>query len=358
MKKPAPRQPTAFPLDELNLLSSDERPAANARVPSLIGDPDPFATEPDQPTAASLVSRRRWHWMPLLGATLSGLILLALGLAIDNLIRDLFQRTEWLGWFGFGLAALALVALIAIVVREIVGLLRLRLIDRIRRRGEQAASNDDRTAACAVAREVVSLYVGRPETARGRAALTGHIGEIIDGRDLMGLAETEVLLSLDADAKSLVMSSAKRVALLTAVSPRAIVDLAFVAFEILRLIRRLATLYGGRPGLIGFLRLARGVFAHLAVTGGMAAGDSIVQQVLGQGIAARLSARLGEGVVNGLLTARIGIAAIDVCRPLPFLVCRPPRLSDVMSELTRLGASASKAKGSISQNRVNRSTEV
>jgi putative membrane protein len=47
----------------------------------------------------------------------------------------------------------------------------------------------------------------------------------------------------------------------------------------------------------------------------MAAGDSIVQQILGHGVAARLSARLGEGVVNGMLTARVGIAAIEVCRP-------------------------------------------
>jgi putative membrane protein len=69
----------------------------------------------------------------------------------------------------------------------------------------------------------------------------------------------------------------------------------------------------------------------------MAAGDSLVQQLLGHGIAARLSARLGEGVVNGLLTARVGIAAIEVCRPLPFVNGRPPRLADVMAELRRVG---------------------
>jgi uncharacterized membrane protein YcjF (UPF0283 family) len=33
----------------------------------------------------------------------------------------------------------------------------------------------------------------------------------------------------------------------------------------------------------------------------------------------------------------VGIAAIVVCRPLPFDPARPPRLSDVMSELARLG---------------------
>ena len=45
----------------------------------------------------------------------------------------------------------------------------------------------------------------------------------------------------------------------------------------------------------------RHAVSHLALTGGMAAGDSLIQQVLGHGLAAKLSARLGEGVLNGLL---------------------------------------------------------
>jgi putative membrane protein len=101
------------------------------------------------------------------------------------------------------------------------------------------------------------------------------------------------------------------------------------------MIRRLATLYGGRPGTIGFLRLTRRAIGHLAITGGMAAGESLFQQVLGHGIAARISTRLGEGVINGILTARIGLAAIDVCRPLPFVFAPQPRLADIIAELTR-----------------------
>jgi putative membrane protein len=336
MKKPSSRRPTAFNLDDLNLLSADEKPAARSRTPSLVGDPDPFA-EPAETTATAIAPPRRWRWMRLLAGAIGGLVALSLGLAVDSLIRELFARTDWLGWLAVALTALAVIALLALAAREILGLMRLRAIDRIRERAVAAAEADNRDEARAAARELIALYAARPETARGRTALTGHVGEIIDGRDLIGLAETELLVPFDDAARTMVLSSAKRVALLTAVSPRALVDLLFVAAEILRLIRRLGTLYGGRPGFLGFVRLARAAFAHLAVTGGMAAGDSILQQFLGHGIAARLSARLGEGVVNGLLTARIGIAAIDVCRPLPFVVGRPPRLSDVMSELARIG---------------------
>ena len=72
-----------------------------------------------------------------------------------------------------------------------------------------------------------------------------------------------------------------------------------------------------------------------AITGGMAASDSLVQQVLGHGIAAKLSQRLGEGVLNGLLTARLGLAAIDVTRPLPFTALPRPVLGDLAKDLLR-----------------------
>ena len=45
--------------------------------------------------------------------------------------------------------------------------------------------------------------------------------------------------------------------------------------------------------------------------------------------AQRISARLGEGVLNGLLTARVGLSAMAVCRPLPFAVRPTPGVSDV-----------------------------
>ncbi len=317
------RRPTAFTLDEVRYEPDELYPAA----------------EP-APAAETLPARRkrRGHWLGLLVAAVGGLASLALGLAVDRLVRDLFARNDWLGWLALGLVALAGLALLVLLVREIVALLRLRRINQVHARALDAADSDDREAALSVLDEIVELYRHRPETARGRAALAGHRKEIIDGRDLIALGEAELLLPFDGNAHRMVMDSAKRVALVTAISPRALVDLLFVGAEVVRLIRRIATLYGGRPGTIGFFRLAKATLTHLAVTGGMAAGDSLVQQVLGTGIAARLSARLGEGVVNGLLTARVGIAAIEVCRPLPFINGSPPRLVDVMAALRPMAA--------------------
>jgi putative membrane protein len=102
-------------------------------------------------------------------------------------------------------------------------------------------------------------------------------------------------------------------------------------------VRALADLYGARPGKLGFMRLSRAVSAHLVITGGMAMGETLVQQLIGHGLAARLSAKLGEGVVNGLMTARVGLSTIDLVRPLPFCALDRPKLTDVMAEITRTG---------------------
>ena len=58
-------------------------------------------------------------------------------------------------------------------------------------------------------------------------------------------------------------------------------------------------------------------------------GDSLLQQIVGHGVAARISARLGEGVLNGLLTARVGLSALAVCRPMPFAAEKQPGVKDV-----------------------------
>jgi putative membrane protein len=82
------------------------------------------------------------------------------------------------------------------------------------------------------------------------------------------------------------------------------------------------------------------------VTGGLAASDSLIQQMLGHGIAAKLSARLGEGVLNGLLTARFGLAAVDLIRPVPFAALPRPTLSDLMTELLRSFGEDEEMRGS------------
>ena len=328
------RKPAAFRLDDpdVRVATGDD---ASARGRTVLVTPEP---EPLLPVPAEVVApppRRRWRWGTVFWSACSGLVVLGLGVGVAKLVEDLFGYSSGLGYLGLALAAAAALALLVVAGRETFGLLRLAAVEKLQNRATGVLASDDRNEGRAVVRELIAFERATPRLAHARAGLEGHLTEIIDGADLIRLAERELMGPLDAEARRMVSNAAKRVSLVTAVSPRAAVDLLFVLFTALVLIRGLARLYGSRPGTLGMIRLFRLVLAHLAMTGGMAAGDSLISQMLGHGVAARVSARLGEGVLNGLLTARLGIAAIEVTRPLPFTALPPPALNDLAGELLR-----------------------
>ena len=295
---------------------------------------EPFdAIEAADGVVVPMGEKRRAPWLGLFLSGLFGLLMLGLGLALENLIVSLFSVSPWLGWAAMAFAAMAAVAFLALVGREAAGIWREQKIERLREAAIDALAVKDHKAAKAVVADLLNLYGARAGARRGSARLKALTDEIIDADDRLAIAERELLAPLDAQARRAIAGAAKQVSLVTAVSPRAIVDVAFVIFVAVRLLRTLAGIYGGRPGLFGFLRLAKAAFNHLAITGGMAVGDSLMQQVLGLGLAARISAKLGEGVLNGLMTARFGLAALSVCRPLPFIRENPPKIGDVAGEL-------------------------
>jgi putative membrane protein len=328
------RRPQTFKLDDpgVVVIDPDEQSRPARGTIRITPEPDPALPVPLQP-APMLPARPGLRWGAVFWTALGGLVLLGLGLSIAHLIEDLFARSEGLGFLGLGFAVVAALALTIVIAREAIGLARLATIENMHLRAAQVLRSDDRAASRVIVGDLVKLAHQNPQLARARATLQGHADDIIDGADMIKLAERELMTPLDQEARRLVSQAAQRVSIVTAVSPRALIDILFVFVASLRMIRQLARLYGGRPGTLGMIRLLRHVIAHLAVTGGMAASDSMIQQMLGHGIAAKLSERLGEGILNGLLTARLGLAAIDVTRPLPFTALPRPALTDLAKDL-------------------------
>ncbi|MEJ8308754.1 TIGR01620 family protein [Agrobacterium larrymoorei] len=321
--------PTALPRRQPRSFDTD--------VSMVPDEEDPFLA-PEEIDAAPLPvaepRRHRFSFGKLAIGAIGVLLSLAFGLWADQLIRNLFSRSDWLGYTATIALIVAVVAVLVLIGREVFGIMRLNAVQSLKADAQDAAGQKKASAARSVITRLTAVLSHRAETAKGRAALKETESDVIDGPHLMELAERELLTPLDRQARALILNSSKRVSVVTAVSPRAIVDLAYVLFEVTRLVRAMAELYGGRPGTLGMIRLLRDVIAHLAVTGSIAVGDGLAQQVLGHGLASRLSARLGEGVINGLMTARIGIAAMDLCRPLPFRALKRPGISDFMSDLT------------------------
>jgi putative membrane protein len=154
--------------------------------------------------------------------------------------------------------------------------------------------------------------------------------DLFDHDAVLRLTETELMTPLDAAVRAEIEASARQVATITALVPIALADVAAALFANLRMIRRIAEIYGGRAGTFGSIRLLRSVFSHLVATGAVALTDDLIGSVAGGGLLSKLSRRFGEGVVNGALTARVGIAAMELCRPMPFSALPRPGVTETL----------------------------
>lgn len=326
--RPDPRSATPPPAPPRDAVVVEPQPDPYAReVPGGPSDPQEAAVEEAQ--KSGIRARSRWTWGSLFWSAIGSLVSLAFGLWLTSLVESFFARSLALGWVGVTLLAFAGISLLALLLREFGSIARQSRIARIHAAFAVAREADDRDGGRRLVGQMIELYTARPELASARATVQPLTSEIIDGRDLIDIAERNLMRPLDKRVRREIAQAAKRVSVVTAISPRAILDVVFVVGQAVYLMRRIAQIYGGRPGFFGFFKLARSVTAHLAITGGMAVGDSILQTVLGHGIAARISTRLGEGVLNGLLTTRIGLSAMSVCRPMPFAAEPAPGVKDV-----------------------------
>ena len=329
--------PVLFDLD-------DDTPAPTpAEAPPVPDILEPAPQGQAMTTAAALAARpvsrlARWFW-----SLLVLLITTVASVAAWNFVTNLVTQNLYLGYAVAALFGLFLFVVLLIVIKELSAFARLGRIDRIQHAADAALASEDLTAARAVVKDLTGLYASRDDTKWGRDKLKDRQADMFDASALIALADTEVLGPLDAAARREVEAAARQVATVTALVPLALADVVAALGSNIRMIRRIAEIYGGRSGTLGSWRLTRAVLSHLVATGAVAVGDDMLEPILGGSLLGKLSRRFGEGLVNGALTARVGVAAIEVCRPLPFADGKRPSVrSSVKTALS--GLISSKAR--------------
>ena len=291
---------------------------------------------------AALVSRRpsllaRWFW---------GLLVAILGFVVSlaawDYVNGLIARSPTLGFAITILLALFCIVLLVIALKELAAFSRLRRVDAIQHQAEAALASADLKDARAVNDQLLRLYRDRADLAWGKDRLAEQSSDVLDADGLLALSERSLLEPLDERAQREVEAAARQVATVTAIVPLALADLIAALTANLRMIRRIAEIYGGRSGFFGSWRLTRSVLTHLVATGAVAIGDDLIGSVAGGGVLSKVSRRFGEGVVNGALTARVGVAAMEVCRPLAFKAVEKPSVTGLVKRaLTGLFQSSS-----------------
>ncbi|WP_376961114.1 TIGR01620 family protein [Azospirillum sp. A26] len=332
-RETAPRRPSPgwVPPMELELDRAAPVPAEEETA-LLTGSGDPADLLP-APATPVRTTRRLGRW--LFGA-LAALVLVALGFDTADLLARAFATSLALGVLVGLLAATAGIAALAMLVTELLSLRRLRRIEELRAEAGRLELDAPGSRADRFAGSLVALYADRRELAPALARVRDHVTDAHDEHEVVRLLDREVLSPLDRAAYQRVLRASRDTAVATALSPAALLDFAVVLWRNLKLVREIAALYGARPGYVGSLRLLRRMLANIAVAGVAESAHHVAVEALGGSLAAAISTRMGQGVINGLLTARVGLTAMHLCRPIAFGPDNRPSLNRIRKELLSL----------------------
>ena len=291
----------------------------------------PMTSRRAKQCATSHASQRDSGDVGVLFWTVAGALLaLVISITAYDYLNTLLARYPLVGMIAVALTGLLGVLIVLQVIRELWAFRRLARIDGFRAEAAAAYATADRSAALAFSERLDRFYAARVELRWSRARLAEERDEVLDADALLELTERALLAPLDAASRREIEVASRTVAGATAMVPLALVDVMAALSQNMRMVRRIADIYGAHAGFFGSWRLMRMVATHILATGLVSAGDDLVGSVAGGHVLSRLSRRFGEGMVNGALTARVGIAAMDVCRPLPFAALPRPKVSNVI----------------------------
>lgn len=295
---------------------------------------EPVLTE-EEGTAEAVVEsalrpkRSLWRKMVMAGLTLFGASVVGQGV---QWTMNAWQTQDWVALGGCAAGALIIGAGVGSLTTEWRRLWRLR--QRTHERDEarhllQSHASGNGRSFCEKLAAQAGIDQSHPALQRWYAA----IHETQNDREVVTLYAHIVQPVLDAQARREISRSAAESTLMIAVSPLALVDMAFIAWRNIRLINRIAAIYGIELGYYSRLRLFRLVLLNMAFAGASELVREVGMDWMSQDLAARLSARAAQGIGAGLLTARLGIKAMALCRPLPWIDGDKPKLNDFRREL-------------------------
>ena len=161
-------------------------------------------------------------------------------------------------------------------------------------------------------------YAGHAQLAPLLDAYQDRVDSSLPARWQVEQLSRQVFAAVDQVAFDTVKRHSQQAALLAMLSRMPLIDFLIALWRSLALVRQIARTYGGRPGTAGLWRLWRGVLRNVVYAPvGEVAADTL-GQILGGGVAAKLSTQAAHGLGMGLLIGRLGHEAIRACRPLPF----------------------------------------
>ena len=268
--------------------------------------------------------RSKWFWR-----SAGGFVVAAAGYEAFTFVGDVYAANPILGAGLGALLGIATLSGLSLLWREFRSLRRLDRQTGFRQRAEDLLGQPSFGEAEPLVRDISRQL----EKAHGPHLPLAQFEErrqtSHDDREILHIYSQSVLSGLDKKAYDIMVRHSSEAAVLVAISPLAVADMILVSWRSLRMMQQIASVYGCPPAFFGRIDLLKKVVRNMMLTG---AGEMIADagvEIIGGSVSSIVSSRIAQGVGVGVLTARLGLHAMKVCRPLPFDESEKPRISRV-----------------------------
>jgi len=153
--------------------------------------------------------------------------------------------------------------------------------------------------------------------------------------ELLQLFDVTVLSNIDKAVELQIRQAAMQTGVAVALSPFALADMLLVLWRGALMLRELSVLYGAPVGRLRSLAMMKQFVKTVFFTGAAEVAVDVGADLLGAELSGKLSARLGQGVLAGVMVARLGRFAQHQLRPLPAAISDKSLVKQVLTDLVK-----------------------
>jgi len=318
-------QQILFAEKELEIAVDDEQPAQQLFVENE--NWQPVETEQDIALASQEAPKKRnWLMMLLLTAFVS-----VIGIElVDFFTLGFVNEPITTSLYALVLLCVGLLSGSSLV-REISGLSQLKARDKLRQDISAIDSQSDHQEIETLCESITENLPCDLSSQQMEKWQESKLNELTN-EELMQLYSRLVLTQVDQKALAEVAKYSSESVVLIALSPLALLDMLIMLWRNLTMVDKIAGLYGLKLGYWSRIKLVKQVFMNMIYAGASEVVADVSVDMLGADLLGKLSGRLAQGLGAGMLTARLGLRTIYLCRPMPFDE-HAPKLSQVRKEV-------------------------
>ena len=301
---------------------SGERPAEGLG-PRVIATADagrivPAAPRAPEPTPPSVRRRRGGRTMKLGILSLTTAFVGWLGIDAWLWVASAFERGAALGWAASAAVAAGVGGAGLIIVRELRAFLALEAVEATQRRLTAPAEIIRPSDMQDAVRRVLAVIPKDRETEAAIEAFQAKVQRHHSAAQQLELLSQTVMAPLDRRAEAIVRRAGARAFAINAMSPTALTDALFFIACSIRMVRDIAACYGHRPTAAATIHLLRRLAVEAGKLGAIDLATATFTQHIAGAVAERVAASAAESVYAAQRMARLGLATMELCRPIPF----------------------------------------